>query len=773
MYQDSSRRKQAKQEGSGQGDSTLIPEIAPTSFDPYGQLLRMLHPRAHNIAIYDRNSLLLWSADTCETSDLHQLIQEQCDQFDPKTGLQPALNNLNGETICSLPIQEGEQLLGMVAIVCETGANGGRVLESLTSLTRPAIAVLARELSSQYSIEHLRRDIKVRDNDLTLLLGEANSTSSEHPDPDDFSRLLNACLAHLECSLGALLVPEKNIVSYALVQGVEPKAGSALLSKTHRHLFALAQVQRRTVSLNHPIATGPMANLGYKILACPVSSNAQRVVGVLTFFKPDSAKDFSLREIHLVELLSRRISQILLNSFDTATGLLTRTALENRANACLQRDRKSGVYAEHFVMYVDIDRLHVINDLFGMHVGDDVISRIAGTIREATSPKVLAAKISGDRFALFLQDTDIGMATQLAESLCRAVSKLTQSVGSKKQEVSASFGLAPLQSIDTSLSHALAGAEAACKAAKDRGRGRVEIFAEADHSIIRRVEDVVLLGSIREALDNNRFYMEAQPIVALAPLRNDAPRAKFELLLRMTDGNGKAVTPDKFFIAAERYQLVTAIDRWVVNYVLDLLDSVAPQLQQAGASFAINLSGQSVGDEEFLDFLIGKLRSYNLPASLISFELTETAAVSNIVRAESLMRKLRELGHEIALDDFGKGLSSLSYLQTMPVSCVKIDGALIRDVTSNERSQAMIRAVVELTRAMKLKTTAECIESEAIRKVVADLGVDDAQGFAIGRPVALEQVMRGLLESVKPAGQVEREVSLPVSGTNTPLHLAS
>jgi EAL domain-containing protein (putative c-di-GMP-specific phosphodiesterase class I) len=215
----------------------------------------------------------------------------------------------------------------------------------------------------------------------------------------------------------------------------------------------------------------------------------------------------------------------------------------------------------------------------------------------------------------------------------------------------------------------------------------------------------------------------------------------------MSDASGESIAPDKFFAAAERYQLATDIDRWVVNYALEILASAAPRLQAVGAHFAINISGQSLGDDQFPSFLEGKLREYSLPSSLLSFEITETAAVSNIVRAETLIRRLRELGHGIALDDFGRGLSSLTYLKALPVSDLKIDGGLVRDLVSNQSAQAMITAIVQLARAMKLSTTAECVESESIQLAVAQLGVDYGQGFAIGRPRPLEGVLQELLRS--------------------------
>jgi len=194
-----------------------------------------------------------------------------------------------------------------------------------------------------------------------------------------------------------------------------------------------------------------------------------------------------------------------------------------------------------------------------------------------------------------------------------------------------------------------------------------------------------------------------------------------------------------------------------VQYVLEILSSAAPALEKLGAHFAINISGQSLGDADFPEFLEGKLREYSLPPSLLSFEITETAAVANIVRAEMLIRKLQDLGHEIALDDFGRGLSSLTYLKSLPVSHLKIDGGLVRDLVGNPRSQAMVSAIVQLSQAMKLTTTAECVESEAILKAIGELGVDFGQGFAIGRPRPLEIVLQELLKGAP--GGVRNTVS--------------
>jgi EAL domain-containing protein (putative c-di-GMP-specific phosphodiesterase class I) len=243
---------------------------------------------------------------------------------------------------------------------------------------------------------------------------------------------------------------------------------------------------------------------------------------------------------------------------------------------------------------------------------------------------------------------------------------------------------------------------------------------------------------VRSALLEQRFQLEAQTI---EPLNGAPATPKFELLLRMTDETGDSVPPEKFLSAAERYQLAPAIDRWVVRRVIELLAPHAARLHEMQACFAVNISGQSLGDADFAAFMDTALRESQLPRGLLSFAVTETAAVANIVRAETLLRRLRELGCDVALDDFGRGLSSLTYLKTLPVTHLKIDGSFVRDVVTDSRSQAMLSAIVQLARAMKLITVAECVESDAICEAIRALGVDYGQGFSIGRPAPIEMVL--------------------------------
>jgi diguanylate cyclase (GGDEF)-like protein len=794
-------------------EDTVEATSLTTSLDPYGQLVKMLMPRALCITIYDRNGMPLWLSDGCEGPDLLQLVEEalnseRSSEPDPEERHGFA-RSWDGDTAYVFILRDGEILLGAVALSCRDSTSGSRPFSLLFGLLRPAIQVLSRELANQYNLGDSQKSPIVKDSELNLLL--ETGASADGNDSDDFHPLVENCVTHLECAFGALLIPDKKITVCHSASAANRHADTQMLERTQRHLFAWAQVQRRTLSLNKAPPNSPLGSLPYKILACPVRLGNEPVTGILALFRPIAAADFDTRQVRVIELMARRIAQVLQNSYDVATGLLTRTAFEQRARATLAA---AAVKGRQCVAYADVDRLHVVNDNYGMHVGDEALHQIAAVIRNGLPPMVTGARVSGDRFALFFADAAADAAERVLQKLCGSIAALDFRHEGKSIALSMSFGVAVVPDTKLPLSHALATAEAACKVAKNRSRAAaLNAVAQApvvtahvdrqdtrsnddtdiaaftafaalqtepdpelapDHLdtpmhvtvpvaepvsvspiaaapvaatqapvlIVRTADDLVIAGNLREAIANDRFRMEAQPIIQLGL---GGPARRFELLLRMIDASGESIAPGKFLSAAERCEVATGIDHWVVQYALEILSSAAPALQRLGAHFTINLSGQSVGDEHFPAFLEAKLREYELPPSLLSFEITETAAVANIVRAETLIRRLQTLGHDIALDDFGRGLSSLTYLKSLPVTDLKIDGELVRELVGNPRAQETVTAIVQLAQSMNLRTTAESVESEAILEAVGQLGLDYGQGFAIGRPKALEVVLQELL----------------------------
>ena len=288
------------------------------------------------------------------------------------------------------------------------------------------------------------------------------------------------------------------------------------------------------------------------------------------------------------------------------------------------------------------------------------------------------------------------------------------------------------------LGHALAQAEMACAAAKDRGRNRVEVFAPADASLMQRHEDLHVFRELLNALERGRFRLFAQPIV---PLDGRPHPLQFELLLRMIDDDDQIIVPGRFLSAAARYQLLGRLDQWVVEQTIEKLVEHRAILERTPATFWINLSGPSVGNAEFTSTTVERITAAALPAGSIGVEITESTAIGNIDGARSFIGRLRDIGCTTALDDFGTGLSSLAYLRALPVAKLKIDGSFVRDLLRDARAESMVRAMLQLARQLRIETVAECIETPEVATRLALLGVTYGQGFHFSEPVPLERIL--------------------------------
>ena len=707
------------------------------NLDPYGQLLRMLMPRAVGIGFYDAKGTALWVADGYDGPDPTPLIAQALEQIPPATTsrIDGFGQEHEGAPAYVFRLRSGEgDLIAVVTLLTRDGEN--RPYGFVQSLVQPALECLQRELETRASVDTLTRDLRSRDDDLELLLKMAPEDPDSPDAGDELGVLVQTCVEHFGCLLGALVVPERNVAICRAPRGERPQV--EILTKIHRHLFNWVQLQRRNLVINK-VKVRPVELPPFKILCTPVRHASGRVVGFLALFREEDAPIFDARTEHLVELLARKTTTALANNFDSLTALLTRSAFEAQIRGQLAA-RKQPV--PECVLYMDVDRMHVVNDNFGMHVGDELIGKVAEVLRKKPRPGALAARIAGDRFAVFLPDCTLDFAQQIGDMVRRQCAELTYARGDGTVQVSVSMGVAELPPESRNrLAHGLANAEIACKAAKDRGRDRVEVFQDADQSIIRRSTDIIVVQALHEALAADRFALFAQPIL---PLGAEHTEPRFEFLLRMINENSELLPPEKFLSAAERYQLLPAIDRWVIKNSLAVLAGQASSLAGRAMRFSINISGASIASEEFLEFLEGSIADSGLSPEILCFELTETSAVSNLARANKLMQKLGKLGCSFALDDFGTGLSSLAYLKALPVSVLKIDGAFVRDAGTNQRTESMVRAIAQLARTMGMETVAEYVETDDLRTRMAALGVDYGQGFAIGRPVPIDQVLGDL-----------------------------
>jgi diguanylate cyclase (GGDEF)-like protein len=715
------------------------PEVVETSFEPYGRLFRMLMPSLKGIAVHDGYGKRWWACEDWDIADDAEMVKEAITHALSDTSEYPGLQRFDADRVVySFAIRGGHvELLGIVSVVARLSGSRteGRPLQYVRQLVQPALECLRREITLRSKLGSSEHDLGVRERDLSLML-EMSSGHNGAGEGDEFDLILRTGIDHLGCALAALWVPDKSI-ALSVTRSGNPLPASSL-QRAQQHLIAWMQLQQRTIVVNHISKVASEVAAPYKILACPVRHPSERVMGVLALFNPPSAADFDAHQTRIAELLAKKVTVIIQAQYDQSTGLMTRQAFERQAMSVFSAAVPNGV---HSILYLDIDRLHVINETFGMHIGDDVIASVAECLGKTLPAAALSARISGDRLAALIPNTSIESAAALAEQVRAAAAAIEPRAGQGSFEVSVCVGVAPVGHAENALAHALATAEIACKAAKDRGRNRVEVFQDSDQSIIRRHTDILVIGKLRDALGTDSFRLDAQPIL---PLRGNYGRPRFELLVRMLGERGEIIPPGKFLSSAERYQLMPTLDRWVVRRAVELLGAHSAAVGEDIARFAINLSGQSLQDETFLDFVIEQLTNSHLPPSSLCFELTETATIGNLEKAQHFLRSLQELGCQFALDDFGTGVSSLAYLKDLSVNYLKIDGTFVRDSLVSTRSESMVKAIAQLAKVMCLETIAEYVETDALRVRMADLGVDYGQGFAMGKAQPLEELLEEL-----------------------------
>jgi diguanylate cyclase (GGDEF)-like protein len=713
-------------------------------FSPYAQLVAALLPRATGVTVFEPNGELCWTSEDSIGPTAVKLVVASAANALQSTEAGERVQTAQRDPLYLFWMRdEAGALIAILSVSWRSGESEQRTFAYVHSMLKPVLECLRRELALRArsgdaanpgSPEHDSSDA-----DLQVLL-TTSETERQDGAGDGIRNLLQVVNKHMQCEFTAVVVPERNLVVVAKAEGRD--VDTSVLAKIHRHLLSLAQVHSGASLLNAPDSL-PGVVLSFRVLSSPIRNPAGRPAGVLALFRTREAPEFRRRDAMLADLLARRAASMIDSSYDTLSGLLTRRAFEQRARVLLDQ-RVAGRNVHWTSLYIDTDRMHVINDNYGMHVGDKLLSKLGELIRSRLAPGSLAARISGDRFAILLPTAESD-ATGFAEALRAGVEGLIGAhLGATDTSFSASIsiGVAAINDPRVDLPHAMAVAETACKAAKDRGRNRVELYHASDVSIMRRYEDVNIAPMLRAAISENRLRLDAQLIAPMAGSPSSTPH--FELLLRMIDDNGETIGPARFMSAAVRYQLMPAVDRWVIQEALRLLAPHAELLADCPVVFTINVSGQSLGEDGFADLVIEQIRGSGLPAKVFCFELTESAAIANLAHAEVVMKRLREFGCTIALDDFGTGLSSLAYLRALPVDMLKIDGSFVRDVLKDPRAESMVQAIAQLARSMNLVTVAEYVETDEIRLRIAQLGVDYGQGFGIARPAPFADAIRDL-----------------------------
>ena len=439
------------------------------------------------------------------------------------------------------------------------------------------------------------------------------------------------------------------------------------------------------------------------------------------------------------DITERRQLQIALQhqaNHDDLTGLINRREFQQRLNALVATLPTDP--GPHALIYIDLDQFKVVNDTCGHIAGDALLRQIGQRLGACIEARDVIARLGGDEFGVLLHDVSIDQAAGVAERLCSEVAAHRFMWDGRRYDLTASIGLCAIQRETQSAEEAMSAADAACYVAKDKGRNRTQVYFGGVACKGKR-DEMQWVSRLQEALDENRFEAWQQRILNLD--REAGKSADhFEVLIRLIDKDGRRVAPGEFFPSAERYGLMPAIDRWVITHLLanDHGKKLNTEMENMLATHcAINLSGASLNDDKFLVFLEDSLRRSAVAGESLCFEITETVAVTSFGRVREMMQTFKQFGCRFALDDFGSGMSSFSYLKNLPVDYLKIDGSLVRNIVTDAADFAMVEAFIHVGEALGIETVAEFVETEATLQCLRGIGVDYAQGYVIHKPEPL------------------------------------
>ncbi len=450
--------------------------------------------------------------------------------------------------------------------------------------------------------------------------------------------------------------------------------------------------------------------------AAPIRDRAGNLIGAVMVFHDVSKERRLHRALHYQA------------SHDALTGLINRREFENRLTAAVESVRQDSD-CRHALLYLDLDQFKLVNDTCGHPAGDQLLKQITGVLQSRVRSGDTLARLGGDEFGILLQNCLLDQALRVAENLRQAIRDYRFIWQDGVLAVGVSVGIVQITSETPTVASVMSAADVACYAAKDQGRNRVQLYKP--DNVPERHREMHWVSKLARACDESRFELFYQPIVPIGKTPHD--REHFELMLRLRDEAGCLVLPAEFIPAAERYNVMPSIDRWVVRQALDrLVHRVASGVKPY--TIAVNLSGTSLNDERFLEYLIAELSAHDLAPGAMCFEITETAAIANLGNVVYFMRELKTRGCHFALDDFGSGLSSFMYLKTLPVDYLKIDGQFIENVTRDPVDRSMVEAISQVGKAMGIQTIAERVESAEVLAELGRLGIGFAQGFHIAEP---------------------------------------
>ncbi len=718
--------------------------------EKYSRLLHALLPEALGLAICDKQGIPLLAEDLSDTD----VINDALGFFN----LNPADWEGGDKGVLSRPTGNGRMLYGMgledvsletfgyIAVLTDQGddpAKHGRQ-QSVVFAIENIAACLSSEFSLTQEAQAMAAELTERYEELNMVYDTNDQVKDFAEGQEALTQLVNNSAEYLNVNLVVLyLMDDKR--PFCSTSSRDTLKDSLWIAEQLFNLYSWTKEKNTCVVINdpqEPLLKDLCPGIPHKILSCPVLDGDGNANGVLICVNASEKRDFTNSDRNILEVMSKKASKIVLSSYDSQTGLRNRRNFEYYVKKAMAIAKYKGL--THTVMCINIDQMHVINETAGHRFGDSLIRKVSGIIKDTVRDDDIIASLGGDVFGLLLENCSAKDSGSIAQKILKAVNRLDFEWNKQKYEVSVCIGVAVFSSETDSSEKIIDDAEVACKAAKETGRNRIQVYELGDQDLTRRKEEMQWVNRIQKALREDRFILYCQEI---RPFKEGADNVHFEILLRMQDEKGEILSPFLFLPAAERFFLMPAIDKWVIKNTLSKLSESWSLLEPLGCVWSINLSGQTIMEVNILDEIVGQLRSSGVQNRNICFEITETATIGNLAEAQRFMTSLKEEGCSFSLDDFGTGLSSFSYLKDLPVDYLKIDGSFVKEIAHDPSLEAMVESINHIGQTLNLKTIAEFVKDDAITEKLQKMGVDFGQGYALGKPRPLAEQIQELINS--------------------------
>ena len=713
-------------------------------YEKYQRLYRHLLGAECPLAVCDTYGQPVWISDY-ERHEISLALKQLADHeqaWFSEVGWvqQHDIDTENCLIIKPLDFEFVERVGYLVAFVNKNSLFPGVAAQALDEVA----AWLVDEFSMVRELTDMAEELGERYEELNLLcrVEEKVSNKSAGIGRNMLRDLVTDFRRYLDLDTVALLLPDKKYE--ACESNKNAKELNFIISKLGKRAYNFLKRTRKSLVLNstsdsHWAEFGSV-NIKLKLMVAPVADIKSEIAGLVMAINDYCKNDFTNSDRKLLEVLAEQATAVLQSSLDPLTGLLNRGGLDHHFKEDFVVEKSKAV-ANAFI-YLDLDQFKLVNDTSGYDAGDELLKQIAGLLNRKIGNSNALARLGGDEFAILVQNCSLHHAEAMANALLVAIKDLRFVWEDKLYDITTSIGVAPIKADSVNVTDALCKADTACSIAKQQGRNRVHVYQENDASYAKHYSETQWIPRINVALEENRFCLFAQPIV---PIRDRYTKdLHYEILLRLFDEKDQIVPPFAFLPAAERFELMPQIDRWVVRHALALIRPLALEIHRTTMLWTINLSGQSLSDQNFLRFVLGEIERNGVPYKWICFEITETAVISNLNLATDFISALRGKGCHFALDDFGSGLSSFSYLKNLPVDYLKIDGFFIKEILNDAVSYAMVESINRVGQVMGIQTIAEFVEDEATLKALEKIGVTYAQGYGIGMPRPLNEELINL-----------------------------